>query len=182
MGVFSRLTDIVNSNITAILDRAEDPEKMVRLMIQEMEDTLVEVRSGAARTIAERKALARAQHEELEQGVARINDDIARLEHKLADAKAKQRSLISRQKTAASQMRLRRKIHSHAIDDALLRFEQYERKLEDAEGRVEAYELGRDGRSELADELAGLETEEGVESELRALKRRLGERDGSREQ
>lgn len=218
MGIFSRFSDIVNSNINSLLEKAEDPEKMVRLIIQEMEDTLVEVRSAAARAIADRKQmdrrlaegrreaedwakkaelavrkgrddLARAalaektqaehrvagleeQHAQVEEALARLNDDMARLQEKLADAKARQKAMVVRHRTAGHQLEMRRQIHENRIDDALVRFEHFERKLEDVEGRVESYDLGQ--RKDLGREFVSLEAEESVEAELVALKKRVG--------
>src|ERR1043165_4990809 len=88
MGVFSRLSDFINSNLNAMLDRAEDPQKIVRLIIQEMEDTLVETRTAAARSIADRKELSRRVAEldtavadwqrKAELAVSRGRDDLAK--------------------------------------------------------------------------------------------------------
>ena len=88
MSVFSRFTDIINANINSLLEKAEDPEKIIRLMVQEMEDTLVEIRSAAAKCIADRKEqrryaefLAREQQgwaKRAELAVRQNREDLAR--------------------------------------------------------------------------------------------------------
>ena len=60
MGIFSRTRDIFAANMTELLDRSEDPAKMIRMIILEMEETLVEVRASAARSIADGKEMRRA--------------------------------------------------------------------------------------------------------------------------
>jgi phage shock protein A len=216
MGIFSRFTDIVNSNINAILDKAEDPEKMVRLIIQEMEDTLVEVRSASVKTLANKKEivnqiakyesdasdwdtkaelalskdredLARAALQEkkksaeaaealskelaiVDEQISKLQDEIGQLQEKLADAKSRQKAIIMRQKTASSRLEVKKTLDSTKVDNAMGRFEQYERKIDDLESQVEAYDLGK---KTLQDEFAELEASDKVEDELAALKAKV---------
>ncbi len=222
MGIFSRLGDIVNSNINAILDRAEDPEKLVRLIIQEMEDTLVEVRSSAVKTVAEKKEIERRLSEirresedwqrkaefalskdredlakgalvakaklaeaaeqmaselgRLDSALSKTNEDIGALQVKLADAKTREKTLIARHKTATNRLKVRTQLYDDRITDAFSRFEQVERNLDVLEGRSEVLGMGRGAKS-LEDEIAELEAESKVESELAALKARLAAKD-----
>jgi len=217
MGIFSRMTDIINSNINAILDRAEEPEKIIRLIIQEMEDTLVEVRTGAAKMIAEKKEIGRkldrmqdAQadwerraelalekgREDLAKGAllekAKVADtaqllqeellqveaaleqgeaDITKLQTKLKEAKVKQKALATRHENAGNRLKVRRTLYDGRVEDAMARFEMMEKKLDEAEGKVEAYDLG--GSKTLADEIAELEAESAIEADLAALKKKI---------
>lgn len=224
MGIFSRATVIVNSNINALLDKAEDPEKTVRLIIQEMEETLVEVRTTSARAIADRKTLSRRQESlekdatewerkaelairkdrddlargalaeraraeaaaealvkesaALDESLAKLNGDMETLQAKLKDAKARQNAIIMRGKAARSRLGIRRQLSDHSVDDAMLRFEQYESRIDDLEGEVESYDMGQ---STLAAEIDALEDEEKVDEELRRLKERVQQGDQSRD-
>lgn len=223
MGIFSRLADIVNSNVNNLLDRAEDPEKMIRLIIQEMEDTLVEVRTTAARTIAERKEIERTVEryrdtqaewqrkaevalrkdredlskaalmekaklakatEDMEKELAALDHvlaqgeaDITKLAAKLKEAKAKQQTIQARHDTASSRLKVRRRLHDGRVDDAFARFEMVEKRLDAAEGAVEAFDLG--ASKTLIEEIADLEAESAIEDELAALKARLGKERGA---
>ncbi len=219
MGIFSRLTDIVNANITALLDRAEDPAKMIRLIIQEMEDTLVDVRSDAARLIADRKEirrrvgrlsdaadewtkraelavskeredLARAalverskvadlvtllerDDEALKERMLELDTDIGRLQTKLAEAKAKQAGLLARAQTANARFAVREHLYNGRVENAVARFDQVERKLDEMEGRVEAFDLGG-GSATLANEIASLEASTKIDDDLAKLKAGMG--------
>ncbi|MFD1623929.1 phage shock protein PspA [Azospirillum griseum] len=223
MSIFSRLTDIVQSNLNALLDRAEEPEKLIRLIIQEMEDTLVEVRSSTVKIIAEKKEIERRvadlhrerdewdrkaelaltrDREDLAKGcllakskiaeeadtlteqlihveaaLSKANDDIGRLQAKLTDAKNREKALTARAQTAANRVKLRSSLHDERITDALSRFEQVERNLDEMEGRVESYDLGRS--KSLVEEMAELEATHKVEGELAALKARIAARRSS---
>ncbi len=217
MGLFSRLGDIINSNINAMLDGAENPEKIARLIIQEMEDTLVEVRTAAARAMADKKEMEREiahyarqrdewagkaelaidkGREDLARGallakqkaegeIARRHDamavaeeafekrqqDLAKLQDKLNEAKAKHRALAMRREAAEQRIRMRSQVFDGKVDEALARYAHVERKVDE----MEAYADQIKGREpSLEAEFAALERNESVERELEALKARRG--------
>lgn len=216
MGIFSRFTDIINANINSILDKAEDPEKMVRLIIQEMEETLVEVRTQSAKLIADKKELERksgrwsseivewerkaevaiskeredlaraalkekrnceeasitleSELQQVSDSLEKLSGDVAQLQQKLKDAKLRQKALILRGDTAKSRMGVKRQLHTVNIDEALTKFDRFERRIDDMEGEVEAFELGQ--RS-LSEEIAELERDEQINADLADLKAKM---------
>jgi len=218
MGIFSRMGDIINSNLNSMIEKAENPEKITRLIIQEMEDTLVEVRTSAARNIAETKELnrkadqydarakdwavkaelaltkgredlargavqAKQQSEQmgtvlrkeieiLKESVSKADSDLEKLQAKLNEAKAKHKALMMRGSTATNQIKMRKVMTTNKVDDALQRYERMERKVDELEAHVEAFDLGN-GQS-LDSQFAALEADDAVESELAALKKNLG--------
>ena len=120
MGIFSRMTDIINSNLNGMLDKAEDPEKMVRLIIQEMEDTLVEVRSTAVRTIARKK--------ELQRHMEHLRGEAAEWQRKAELALSKDREDLARAALAA---RSRAQEQADALDKEFKHVDQEVSKLDE---------------------------------------------------
>ncbi|TLU64341.1 phage shock protein PspA [Thalassotalea litorea] len=217
MGTFSRLTDIINANINSLLDKAENPEKMIRLIIQEMEETLVEVRTSAAKQIAEKKTLTRqlrtqtekaaqwqekaelainkgrddlarqallakqqcqpviadieAQLVQVEKLLESIQTDSNRLQEKLNEAKQRQEASVKRQQSAEVRLKVRETVKFEQIDDAILRFEKFQQKVDGIEAQVEAYDLTE--AKTLESQFHELEAEESIEQELQAMKKKV---------
>ena len=215
MGIFSRTRDIIAANVTDLLDKAEDPAKMIRMIILEMEETLVEVRASAARTIADQKEMRRhiakltalqdswtekaqlalskdredlakaalverqkaadmAEHlaheiETLDEALKASEEDIAKLQGKLREARARQNSLVSRMESAQNRLRVREAYAGEKVNDAFARFDMLERRVDMAEGRGGAMGRGQQPKT-LEEEIAELKSADKVDADLAALK------------
>ena len=215
MGIFSRTMDILSANMSELLDRAEDPAKTIRIMILEMEETLVEVRASAARNIADQKELRRhlaklealqadwtdkaelalskdredlakaaliernkagdmagqlrSELEVLQQSLGAADADIAKLEAKIAEARGRQSSISARLESAENRYRMRTMYRGEKVKEAFSRFDEMERRVDEAEGRADAMALGE--RPSLGEEIGALV--DGVDAELERMKAAL---------
>ncbi|MBN8848991.1 MULTISPECIES: phage shock protein PspA [unclassified Sphingomonas] len=218
MGIFSRTRDIVAANMAELLDKAEDPAKMIRMIILEMEETLVEVRASAARTIADSKEMRRhiaklegleanwtekaelalskdredlakaalverqkatdmvdqlrAEVKVLDDALRSSEEDIAKLQAKLREARAKQNNIATRLESANNRTRLREMWNGPRTHEAFSRFDMLERRVDEAEGRADAMGLGAQPKT-LEEEIAELKSADKIDAELAALKARL---------
>ncbi|HZW47256.1 MAG TPA: phage shock protein PspA [Microvirga sp.] len=218
MGIFSRTRDIVAANFTDLLDKAEDPAKMIRMIIMEMEETLVEVRASAARTIADQKEMRRqiskleriqdgwtekaelalskgredlakaalvekrkagdmaeqlkVEIQVLDDALRAAEEDIAKLQGKLREARARQNAIANRLETAQNRVRMREMYAGPKVEDAFSRFDVLERRADFAEGKADALALGAPPKS-LEEEISELRNEEAVDAELAAMKAKL---------
>ncbi|GAA6172063.1 phage shock protein PspA [Colwellia sp. KU-HH00111] len=221
MGLFTRFTDIVNANLNSMLDKAEQPEKMIRLIIQEMEETLVEVRAAAAKNIAEQKTHARQvksakdsmeqwhnkaelaltkgredlaksaltqkhkyqgeldlleqEQDAIAQCLAQVQDDAARLQEKLSEARRRQEAYTLRQESAQVRLKVREQAAVYNIEEAMSKFERYQQKIDRVEAQVEAYDLMQTNSStgDLNAQFAELEQDETIEQALAEMKKKV---------
>jgi phage shock protein A len=214
MGIFTRFRDIISSNISAMLDKAEDPEKLISLMIREMEDTLVEIKASCAGVMASNKrvhrqmmdAQAQATNWEqkaalavtkgrddlarealvekrryservgsLEQELTEMNglvdqyqEDIRQLEDKLRAAREKQRLLVQRHIHATKKRRTQEEIRRIETSEAIVKFEEFENRIERMEAEADLVNYGRKPALDLQFEELMVDAE--IEKELQMLK------------
>jgi phage shock protein A len=191
MGIFTRFRDIISSNINAILDKAEDPEKLIKLMIREMEDTLVEIKAACAGAMASSKKVQRqldTLHERIryweekaeiavkkgrdnlarEALVEKRRDHIRQLEDKLKSARDKQRLLVQRHIHANRKRQAQEEIRRVDSSEAMLKFDELENRIERMEAEADLVNFGK--KTALEAEFDTLGVDEEIEKELQALK------------
>lgn len=217
MGIFTRFRDIISSNINAMLDQAEDPEKLISLMIQEMEDTLIEIKASCAAAMATSKrtqrqmaeVLSRSRNWEEKAGLAvskgrddlarealverrryadraysfekelqemnaliqQYQEDIKQLEEKLRGAREKQRLLVQRHVHALKKIRAQEEIRRMDSTGAVLKFEEFENRIERMEAAAELVNFGR--KPTLEAKFDDLLVDDEIEKELQTLKSSL---------
>ena len=165
MGIFSRTRDIIAANFNDLLDKADDPEKMIRMIIFEMEETLVEVRASAARTIADQKEMHRHTvkldqlqadwAEKAQLALSKDREDLARA------------ALVEKKKAADMSDQLKQEIA--VLDDALRAYEQDIQKLQNRLREARSRQTAIAARLESAEnrvKLRSLMTEERVDDAL----------------
>jgi phage shock protein A len=180
MGIFSRTRDIVAANFADLLDKAEDPAKMIRMIILEMEETLVEVRASAARTIADQKEMRRqisrldklqeSWTEKAELALSKDREDLAKA------------ALVEKQKAADMADSLRTEIE--VLDDALRASEadiaKLQGKLREARTRQNAIQTRLESanqRARLREAYAGPKVDEAF-SRFDVLERHADQAEG----
>ena len=131
MGIFTRFRDIVSSNINAILDKAEDPEKLIRLMIREMEDTLVEIKAACAGAMASSKKVRRQ--------LDALRDRIQYWEEKAELAVKKGRDHLAREALIEKRRYIRRRngLENELTEHDLL-IEQYQNDIRQLEDKLKS--------------------------------------------
>merc|ERR1712137_430912 len=151
-------SDVAEWQGKAELALSKDREDLARAALQEKKKS-----AEAAESLSKELSVVDEQ-------ISKLQDEIGQLQDKLADAKTRQKAIIMRQKTASSRLEVKKTLDSSKVDNAMGRFEQYERKIDDLESQVDAYDLGR---KSLNDEFAELEAGDKVDDELAALKARM---------
>src|SRR4030042_215772 len=225
MGIFTRFRDIISSNINAMLDKAADPEKLISLMIQEMEDTLVEIKASCAATMATSRRTQRQMEEsqsrsrnweekaglavtkgrddlareallekrryadraysfekelrEMNALIQQYQDDIKQLEEKLRGAREKQRLLVQRHVHALNKRMAQEEIRRMDSTGAVLKFEEFENRIERMEAEADLVNFGR--KPTLEAKFEELLVDDEIEKELQTLKSSLRKEGDGRE-
>ncbi|MCI5146664.1 MAG: phage shock protein A [Candidatus Electrothrix sp. AR3] len=218
--IFKRVNDIINANLNELIDRLEDPERIIRQIIREMDENIRQAKEGVVDAIASEKQLFRelekhrnhagtwlakaqtaleadkedlarsalARKKEIDQIISnlepawesaqstseRLKAQLLQLENKLEETKRKRSTLLARQRATEAQQQMDSTMDRFRSGlDAQARFERMEDKVEAMEARTEAMAELQDDASALEKEFLQLEADADVETELKALKRKM---------